>query len=48
VSIDENYSAFDRLMDTLISMVPACIVVPRPAHQFIEKFHLQICYRSST
>jgi len=38
VSIDEYYSAFDRLMSTLLSMVPACTTTPCPAHQFIEKF----------
>jgi hypothetical protein len=36
--IDEYYSAFDRLMSALTSMVPACTVVPCPAHKFIEKF----------
>jgi hypothetical protein len=34
--IDEYYLAFDRLMGTLISMVPACIVVSCLAHQFIK------------
>jgi hypothetical protein len=38
MSIDEYYSAFDRLMSALTSMVPACTVVPCPAHKFIEKF----------
>jgi hypothetical protein len=38
MSIDEYYSAFDRLMSALSSMVPACTVVPCPAHKFIEKF----------
>jgi hypothetical protein len=38
MSIDEYYSAFDRLMSALTSMVPACTVVPCPAHMFIEKF----------
>jgi hypothetical protein len=43
MSIDEYYStfgrlAFDRLVGTLTSMVPACTDVPYPAHQFIEKF----------
>jgi len=38
MSIDEYYSAFDRLMSTLLSMVPACTTTPCPAHQFIEKF----------
>jgi hypothetical protein len=36
--IDEYYSAFDRLMSALPSMVPACTVVPCPTHKFIEKF----------
>ncbi|NP_001146802.1 uncharacterized protein LOC100280407 [Zea mays] len=38
MSIDEYYSAFDRLMSALTSMVPACTAVPCPAHKFIEKF----------
>jgi hypothetical protein len=38
MSIDEYYSVFDRLMSALTSMVPACTVVPCPAHKFIEKF----------
>jgi hypothetical protein len=38
MSIDEYYSAFDRLMSALTSMVPACTVVPCLAHKFIEKF----------
>jgi hypothetical protein len=38
MSIDEYYSAFDRLMSALTSMVPTCTVVPCPAHKFIEKF----------
>jgi hypothetical protein len=36
--IDEYYSAFDRLMSALPSIVPACTVVPCPTHKFIEKF----------
>jgi hypothetical protein len=36
--IDEYYSAFDRLMSGLLSMVPYCIVAPCPAHKFIENF----------
>jgi hypothetical protein len=36
--IDGYYSAFDRLMSALTSMVPACTTVPCPAHKFIEKF----------
>ena len=38
MSIDEYYSAFDRLMSALTSMVPACTTDPCPAHKFIEKF----------
>jgi hypothetical protein len=38
MSIDEYYSTFDRLMNALTSMVPACTTVPYPAHKFIEKF----------
>jgi hypothetical protein len=38
MSIDEYYSAFDRLMSALTSMVPACTVDPCPTHKFIEKF----------
>jgi len=38
MSIDEYYSAFDRLMGALTSMVPECTADPCPAHQFIEKF----------
>jgi len=38
MSIDDYYSAFDRLMSALTSMVPACTAVPCPAHKFIEKF----------
>ena len=38
MSIDEYYSAFDRLMSALTSMVPACTADPCPAHKFIEKF----------
>jgi hypothetical protein len=37
ITIDEYYSAFDRLMSALTSMVPACTVVPYQAHKFIEK-----------
>jgi hypothetical protein len=37
-TIDEYYSAFDRLMSSLLSMVLACATNPCPAHQFIEKF----------
>jgi hypothetical protein len=32
ISIDEYYSAFDRLMSALTSMVPACTVDSCPAH----------------
>jgi hypothetical protein len=38
MSIDEYYSAFDRLMSALTSMVPACTTVPCATHKFIEKF----------
>lgn len=38
MTIDEYYSASDRLMSALLSMVPACATNPCPAHQFIEKF----------
>jgi hypothetical protein len=38
MSIDEYYSAFDRLMGSLTSMVPECSAVTCPAHKFIEKF----------
>jgi len=38
MSIDEYYSAFDRIMSALTSMVPACTAVPCPAHKFIDKF----------
>jgi hypothetical protein len=38
MSIDEYYSAFDRLMSVLTSMVPACTTDPCPAHKFIKKF----------
>ena len=38
MSIDEYYSAFDRLMGSLTSMVPECSADSCPAHKFIEKF----------
>ncbi|KAJ1275776.1 hypothetical protein BS78_05G162300, partial [Paspalum vaginatum] len=38
MTIDEYYSAFDRLMGALTSIVPACTAASCPAHQFIEKF----------
>jgi len=38
MSIDEYYSAFDRLMGSLTSMVPECSAASCPAHKFIEKF----------
>jgi hypothetical protein len=38
MTIDEYYSAFDRLMSSLLSMVPACATNPCSAHQFVEKF----------
>jgi hypothetical protein len=42
MSIDEYYSAFDRLMGALTSTVPACTATPCPAHKFIEKFFTYI------
>ncbi|WVZ92005.1 hypothetical protein U9M48_038104 [Paspalum notatum var. saurae] len=44
MSIDEYYSAFDRMMGALTSMVPECTVDPCPTHQFIEKFLTYIFY----
>jgi hypothetical protein len=38
MSIDEYYSAFDHLMNPLISMVPQCTSDECPAYKFIEKF----------
>ncbi|KAJ1262430.1 hypothetical protein BS78_09G107000 [Paspalum vaginatum] len=38
MSIDEYYSAFDRLIDALTPMVPVCTADPCPPHQFLEKF----------
>jgi hypothetical protein len=38
MTIDEYYSAFDRLMSSLLFMVPACATNSCSAHQFIEKF----------
>jgi hypothetical protein len=38
MSIDEYYSAFDRLMGSLTCMVPECSADSCPAHKFIEKF----------
>ena len=38
MSINEYYSAFDRLMGALTSMVPECTAASCPAHKFIEKF----------
>jgi hypothetical protein len=38
LSIDEYYSAFDRLMGPLVSMVPQCIANDCPSYKFIEKF----------
>jgi hypothetical protein len=38
MTIDEYYSAFDRLMSSLLSMLPTCATNPCPAYQFIEKF----------
>jgi hypothetical protein len=34
----DYYSAFDLLMSSLLSMVPACATNSCPAHKFIEKF----------
>jgi hypothetical protein len=42
MTIDEYYSAFDRLMSFLLSMVPVCATNPCPAHQFIKKFFTYI------
>jgi hypothetical protein len=36
--VDEYYSAFDRVMSAMVSMVRACTVDPYPTHTFIEKF----------
>lgn len=38
LSIDEYYSAFDRLMGPLMSMVPSCTADKCTANKFIEKF----------
>jgi hypothetical protein len=38
MSIDDYYSAYDRLMGSLISMVPDCTAADCPAHKFIENF----------
>jgi hypothetical protein len=38
MSIDKYYSAFDRLMSALISMVPNCPTASCPAYTFIERF----------
>jgi hypothetical protein len=38
MSIDEYYSAFDRLMGPLLSMVPQCIADECTTQKFIEKF----------
>jgi hypothetical protein len=42
MTIDEYYSAFDRFMSSLLSMVLACATNPCPAHQFLEKFFTYI------
>jgi hypothetical protein len=42
MTIDEYSSAFDRLMSSLLSMVPACATNPCPSHKFIEKFFTYI------
>ena len=38
MSIDEYFTAFDRLMGSLTSMVPTCTSDSCPAHNFIAKF----------
>jgi hypothetical protein len=38
MTIDEYYSAFDRLVGSLTSMIGDCTADNCPAHQFIEKF----------
>jgi hypothetical protein len=38
LSIDEYYSAFDRLIGPLVSMVPQCIANDCPSYKFIETF----------
>jgi hypothetical protein len=38
MSIDDYYSAYDRLMGSLTSMVNECTTADCPAHKFIEKF----------
>uniref|UniRef100_J3L5P4 Retrotransposon Copia-like N-terminal domain-containing protein n=1 Tax=Oryza brachyantha TaxID=4533 RepID=J3L5P4_ORYBR len=38
MTIDEYYSAFERLMGPLLSMVPQCTANECKAHKFIEKF----------
>jgi hypothetical protein len=38
LSIDEYYSAFDRLMGPLLSMVPQCTADDCTTYKFIEKF----------
>jgi hypothetical protein len=38
MSIDDYYSAYDRLMGSLTSMVNECTAADCPAHKFIEKF----------
>jgi hypothetical protein len=38
LSIDEYYSAFDRLMSPLLSMVPQCTADDCTTYKFIEKF----------
>jgi hypothetical protein len=37
MTIDEYYSAFDRLVGSLTSMIGDCAADNCPAHQFIEK-----------
>ena len=38
MSIDDYYSAYDRLMGSLTSMVNECTAADCPAHKFIERF----------
>jgi hypothetical protein len=38
MSIDDYYSAYDRLMGSLTSMVAECTAADYPAHKFLERF----------
>ena len=38
MSIDDYYSAYDRLMGSLTSMVNGCTAADCPAHKFLERF----------